>query len=265
MRVYISADIEGVAGVAHLDETIQGRPGYEQFREQMTRETAAACEGALAAGAKEILVQDAHDTGRNLLHEKLPREASLVRGWSGDPLMMVQELDREIDALLMVGYHAASSTDGNPLAHTMTSNIERLLINGETASEFMLHALCAAQLGVPTAFLAGDRAICEAARELVPGIGTVAVSRGVGGSTVAVHPGLVVERIRETVERTLGADFGACLPELPPVLEVEFSFRRHADARRAGHYPGAERESSHGVRFRTESIIEVMRMLLFIP
>ena len=119
MKVYISVDIEGVAGITHWDEATIGKPGYETFREQMTAEAAAACEGALAAGATGLLVKDAHSSGRNILPACLPESVQLIRSWSGDPLCMVEELDESFDAVAMVGYHSGAGFGGNPLAHVL--------------------------------------------------------------------------------------------------------------------------------------------------
>lgn len=92
MKVYISVDIEGVAGITHWDEAEKAHPDYPEFREQMTREAVAAIEGAQAAGAKEIWINDAHDSGRNLITSMLPADMHLIRSWAGHPLCMVQEL-----------------------------------------------------------------------------------------------------------------------------------------------------------------------------
>ena len=80
MKIYITADIEGVTGVTHWDETDKTKPDYNEFREQMTAEVVAACEGAMNAGVSEIWIKDAHASGRNLVMEKLPEIVRLVRG-----------------------------------------------------------------------------------------------------------------------------------------------------------------------------------------
>ena len=105
MKVYISADIEGVCGSTHWDEADNNKKDYTEFQKQMTAEVAAACKGAMAAGAKEIVVQDAHGTGRNITAKDLPDSVKLIRGWSGSPYAMVQELDNTFDALMFIGYH----------------------------------------------------------------------------------------------------------------------------------------------------------------
>src|SRR6478736_2093084 len=131
MKVYISVDIEGVAGITHWDETNKAHADYAEFREEMTRETIAAIEGAEAAGAREILIKDAHETGRNLITSMLPGHVRLIRSWAGHPLCMVQELDASFDAVMMVGYHAAAGSEGNSLAHTLSLDAAEIRINGK--------------------------------------------------------------------------------------------------------------------------------------
>ena len=160
MKVYISADIEGVTGASHWDETDKLKPDYNEFREQMTAEVSAACEGALQAGGTEIWVKDAHATARNLIASRLPRETRLIRGWSGHPFSMVQELDESFQALLMIGYHARAGSAANPLAHTFSGNIAGIKINGRYASELQIYAYAAGLVNVPLVFVSGDQGIC---------------------------------------------------------------------------------------------------------
>ena len=121
MRVYISADIEGVTNVTDWTETerIDGKD-YEWAREQMTREVSAACLGALEAGADEIVVKDSHDSALNLIPDKLPRGVKLIRGWAASTDSMMALVDRGFDLAFMVGYHSEGYSNKNPLAHTMT-------------------------------------------------------------------------------------------------------------------------------------------------
>ena len=130
MKVFISADIEGTAGITNWDEARKPLADYPEHRQQMTREVLAACDGANAAGAREILIKDAHATGRNILQADLPENARLVRGWSGHPMSMVQELDKSFDAALFIGYHSKAGDETNPLAHTLTLEVMRMRING---------------------------------------------------------------------------------------------------------------------------------------
>lgn len=263
MKIYISADIEGVAGIAHWDETKASSQEYAPFRERMTREVAAACRACLDAGADEIWVKDAHGNGRNLDAETLPEEVSLVRGWSGHPFSMVQELDDSFDALLLLGYHAGAGSDGNPLAHTFSGRLSSLLLNGLPASEFLVNAYAAASVGVPVPFVSGDAALCEHVREVNPGIVTWASLRGVGDSVVSLHPERARKGIAEGVRHALAGDVDRCLLTLPSMFLCEATFRHHAHAYRASFYPGAQASGSHGVRFACEAYLDLLAFLSF--
>lgn len=265
MKIYISADIEGIAGIAHWDECDRSHPDWAVFRDRMTAHVAAACEGAIASGATEILVKDAHASARNIDAAALPRCVQLIRGWSEHPLMMVQELDATFDAIGFVGYHAKAGSGANPLAHTMSSrSIHRMRLNGQTIGEYHLHAWAAGTLGVPAVFLSGDDEICAEAEALNPAITTVPTMRGIGASTVARHPDEVRDAIREGMAAALASSPAPCLvvPEGPFVFELEF--HKAARAYRASQYPGAELVDPHTVRLRCDRYIDVLRSLVFV-
>lgn len=264
MKVFISADIEGITGVTHDDEGDVRKPESTEFREQMTAEVAAACEGALAAGAAEVWVKDAHDTGRNLLAAKLPREVRLVRGWSGHPFSMAQELNSSFSAMLMIGYHSRAGRATSPLAHTMEGSAESVKLNDRFVSEFLLHAYVAASVGVPVVFVSGDQGLCDEVAAVNSAIGTVAVKQGVGDSTINIHPGRAVEMIRAGAEQALRGDLAACRIPLPERLLLEIRYRNHVRAYRAAFYPGAHRVDDFTVSFSHGNYLDVMRALLFV-
>ena len=187
MKVFISADIEGTAGIAHWNEAERTHPDWAEFRALMTGEVVAACEGARAAGATEVVIKDAHDSGRNLLLDRLPDYVRIVRGWSGHPDEMMFGIDAGFAAAIYTGYHSKAGAEGNPLAHTSNLRISRLLLNGEVASEFTFNALCAAGYGVPSVFLAGDVGICAEARAMVPGLATGGIADSIR-SPARLHP-----------------------------------------------------------------------------
>jgi len=264
MKVFISADIEGVCGTTNWDETERGKSDYDAAREQMTTEVAAACEGALEAGATEIWVKDAHSSGRNLIAGKLPEAVRLVRGWSGHPFSMVQELDDSFAAMMMIGYHSPADANTNPLAHTMNGRIARMTINGVVVSEFLLHGLAAALRNVPVVLVSGDAGLCTIVRETNPNITTVDVKRGIGNSTVNLHPRVAAARIRTGATAAIRAGgLHQCRLALPESFEVEISYRRHTDAFRNSFYPGAELVRSDTIRYRTEDYFDVLRLMLF--
>jgi D-amino peptidase len=263
MKVFISADIEGIAGITHWDEAEKPHPTYQEFRERMTDEVVAACEGAIAAGAKEILVKDAHDSGRNIIAARLPDCARLIRGWSGHPFSMVQELDASFDALLFVGYHSKAGSDDNPLAHTLRLRIAHLAINGEIASEFQIYSYAAALVKVPGVFLSGDAGICADAQRINPGIVTVPVSRGIGPSTLSIAPALAMKEIRAGVTRALQGDRAACRLTLPKHFTLEIKYTTPIDAYRASWYPGAKHAAPRTVQFESDDYFEILRAIKF--
>jgi D-amino peptidase len=265
MKIYISADIEGVCGSTHWDEADDNKKDYTEFQNQMTKEVVAACKGAIAAGAKEIIVQDAHGTGRNITAKELPDGVKLIRGWSGHPNAMVQELDKSFDALMFVGYHSRAGSSGNPLAHTMRgSYIDYLKINDYYTSEFLLHGLLAATLDVPVAFLSGDDELCKHVKNINKNISTVAVKEGVGNSTVNLHPKEAIEKIWQGVESALQSYLTKCLLPKYDKYNVELRFKKHQQAYNASFYPDCKLIDSQTINFETKDYFEVMRMMHFV-
>jgi D-amino peptidase len=265
MKIYISADMEGITGVTHWDEVDHNKSSYGQFQKQMSLEVAAACEGALEAGAKEIWVKDAHYSGRNILAEILPKGVKLIRGWSGHPYSMVQELDDSFDALMMVGYHSRAGQGGNPLAHTLSSSkLDSITINDRQTSEFFLHGNIAAKHGVPLVFLSGDVGLCEEVLEVSPGTTTVATMIGVGDSTISIQPQESLEAIKTKVKSALSGELSNCLWDHPKSFVVHIRFNKQQLAYRASHYPGAELFDPKTIAFTTKEYDEVMQLILFV-
>lgn len=264
MKIYISADIEGITGATHWDETYKKADDFKAFREQMTAEVGAACSSALESGASEIWVKDAHDTGRNVIASKLPKEIRLIRGWSGHPNMMVQEIDESFGAVMLIGYHSRAGANTSPLAHTMTGKASHIKINEKFASELLLQTYAAALVNVPLILVSGDEGICSEAKEIVPNVVAVPVMRGVGCSTISIHPQLAVEKISEAVKLALDSDPSHCQIELPKSFSVEIRYKEHFDTFRAAFFPGVKQETSHSIRFDTSDYFEVMRLLSFV-
>lgn len=265
MKIFISADIEGVTGITDWAEADLSQPDNAEFRERMTAEVVAACEGALAAGATDIVVKDAHWTGRNLLAERLPRQARLLRAWSGHPYSMVQGLDTSFHAALFVGWHSGGACGGNPLAHTLSSSrLMGIRVNGQWVSEFRLHAWAASLEGVPVAFVSGDVALCDEVHTFDPGIATVAVSRAMGAATLAEHPALMRERIRSEVERALRGPLMVRPAARPPHFEVQVVCKDHRHAWRKAFYPGARLVDPSTIGFDTDQCFELLRLLQFV-
>lgn len=263
VKIYISADIEGVAGIADWSEGDRTDPSWQEFRQRMTAEVSAACQAALEAGATDILVKDAHGSARNVLAEELPPPARLIRGWSGHPYRMVQELDESFDRALFIGWHAAAGCGGNPLAHSLSSKkLSALRVNGEPASEFLLHSYTAALVGVPICLVSGDEALCAGVQTFDERIITVPVMRGVGASSIALHPADARTAIAQGVERAMQTE--RWVPGLPDYFEVEVTYKQASAAYRSSQYPGARLMNGDTIGFSTDDWFEVMRMLIFV-
>jgi len=264
MKVYISADIEGITGIANWDEANKIKPDYQKYSKQMTEEVKAACEGAINGGAEDIFIKDAHGSGRNIIADELPQNIKLIRGWSGHPFSMVQELDESFDALIFIGYHSCGSSSANPLSHTMSSSTYNYIkLNEKVASEFLIYCYAAATVGVPLVFLSGDEGLCKEVNTINEKIRTVAVNKGSGNSVISIHPQLAIKKIKESVESILREDINKCKIDLPKHFKMELSFKDHAKAFKISFYPGVKQISSTNVVFESENYFEVLRMFSF--
>jgi D-amino peptidase len=263
MKIYISADIEGVCGTTDWDDAKKGAADYPEFQKQMTKEVEAACEGALAAGATEIYIRDAHGSARNLIAANLPQKTRVIRGWSRHPYMMMQELDASFDAALMVGYHSPAGCAGNPLAHTMSGMIAEVTINDEPASEFHINRYTALLERVPVVFLSGDQQMCDLATKAIPGLVTAAVKTGTGASTVNLHPNFAVEMIRTRVQQALQEIPVRNTDTMPDSFKVTISYKNPKDAYKASFFPGARLISPVEIGYDADTYFDVLRLFLF--
>lgn len=264
MKVFISADIEGVNNIVSWDETELKSSEYQYFRRQMTDEVIMACEGAKAAGATEIFVKDAHDYARNLILKDLPEYVKLHRGWEGCPCSMMAGLDESFDAVIFIGYHSPASSDGNPLSHTMNLRNQYVKINGILTSEFYINALYASYLNVPVAFLSGDLKLTEIVHEANKFITTVATKEGSHGAVISKHPNVTNAQIKEGVKAALSTDLSKNIVELPNHFDVEIQYKKFNDAYNASFYPGCKLVSTDTVLFSADNYYEVVRALKFI-
>ncbi len=265
MKLFISSDIEGTCGITAWEETYQEKSVYwsAYFQEQMTKEVAAACEGALNAGFTEVLVKDAHDTARNIIPGLLPKGTKLIRGWSSDGWSMMAGLQNGADAVAFTGYHAAAGCQGSPLAHSFATTVDSLTINGEAASEFTVNSYAAGLLGIPVVFISGDAAVCRQAKAMIPAITAVPVLEGKDNSTTSDHPELAISAIRQSMEQALAGDWRSCQVSMPESFEMIVRYASHAKAAFAAVYPGAERPDSRTVKFTAQDFWDVLRFMHF--
>ena len=179
MKILISVDIEGIAGVVRPEQTRRGNAEYERARVQMTAEANAAVVGALDGGATAVIVNDSHGDFANLIAESLDARAELLLGKPRD-LGMMAGIDQDCAAVFLVGWHARARTAG-VLAHTINSfAFARVMVNGTEASEATLYGAIAAEYSVPVAFISGDDVFVAETLELYPGAVAVTTKRAHG-------------------------------------------------------------------------------------
>lgn len=244
MRVFVSADMEGVTGIATPEDVVKGEPGYAAGQARMVADVNAAVEGAVEAGADEVLVNDAHFTMTNLPRADLDDRARLVRG-NSKPRSMMQGLDADHDVALMVGYHARAGTAGGVLNHTYLGwELVRVRVDGDEVGELGCNARLAGALGVPLGLVTGDDAVCREADRELPEPETVSVKTGTDRYAADCRPPAETEPdIRQAATRAVErARDGDLSP--PPVTEpatVEFDWATTNQAHRAAMMPGVER------------------------
>jgi len=263
LKVFISADIEGVAGVASSTQASSTGEEYSKARQWMTDEVLAAIRGAKAAGATEFVVADSHGSMQNLMPEKFGLETKLVRYWAR-PLGMMQGIDTSFDASIFIGYHAQAGTENAPLAHTITGTIYNLRINGVTMPEAGLNALIAGYYGVSVVLISGDEAAARQAKNLLGDIETAVVKEGVSEAVITLSPQAACKLIEEKAENALRRlkDFRPFIMQPPYKFEVDFTHEAVAEI--ATWIPGIKREASRTISYTNDDLIKTVPLLRII-
>ena len=261
LKVYISADLEGVAGLSSNSQFAETGRDYAIARRLMVAEVNAAIAGAYDAGATMVVVNDAHGSQMNLIPDELDQRASLITG-APKPLGMMQGIDRSFAAAVFIGYHARSATASAVMDHSFSGNLKSIRINGRKVGEFGLNAALAGYYGVPVVFASGDAALAREAVQFSPGIAALAVKEGIGTTAAAnLHPAQARERIRAGVARAvrLRADIPPARNEGRILLQIELLRASQADL--AVRIPGVEREGAREVRYRAPDIVAAYAMV----
>ena len=261
LKVYISADMEGIGGVATWQ--VQAAPGaseYEKFRRLMTLEVNAAIAGAFEAGATEAVVSDSHWNGQSIDVELLDPRAQLVRAMPR-PLGMMQGIDGTFDAVIFVGYHASEGTPAAILSHSMSSaRIAEIRLNGVPVPEAGFNAAVAGEFGVPVVFLSGDQAIAEQARELLGPIETVVVKRATGFySATMISPAESRRLIQEGVKRAVESRKERKPYRCTHPVKLEITFKNIVDAELVSYLPNVARPRGTTIVVELRDMIEAVR------
>lgn len=261
MKVYISADMEGITGINSLQYLFDKETEYARGRKLMMQDLNAAIAGAVEAGATEVLVNDAHGSMRNLQIEDLHEAADLVTGFPKNQLMMAG-LDASFDAALFIGYHPKDGSEGI-LSHTIMGSVIRdVVINGKSYGETGISAAIAGQYDVPIVMISGDDMLKEEARDLIPDIAFVTTKYVLSGRAAKMlHPKRTENMIKEKARSSL-LDLGSAVVfRLPETLDMEITLKDTVQADVVGIIPGLERTGATTVTYAARDIIQAHNMI----
>lgn len=259
MRVYISADIEGIGCVVRQEQSSPEGREFARARKMMTEEVNAAVKGAFDGGADEVVVADSHNVGLNLIPEDLNERASIVMG-SPRPLSMMEGIDSGFDAAFFVGYHAMAGTADSTIVHVFMGRIAEVSVNGRPVGEIGISAALAGRYGVPVALVTGDDKTAVEAREFLEGIETVEVKKGIGAYAALCLPparsrNLIYEGALKAMSRK--GDWRPFRFEGEVDLRVRFTTASAAD--RVLRIPGIERVDGCTVRFIAPDFLQAFK------
>jgi len=270
VQVFISADMEGIAGIADPRDILEDETAYARGQELMLGDVNAAIEGARSAGADEIVVNDSHWTMTNIHPAGLHKTARLIRGSSKRRLMM-QGFEPDHDVAFFVGYHAKAGTAGGVLNHTMFPQmLHKIVINGTEVGEMGINAGLPKHHSVPVGLVTGDdKTAVEAVDEFGEGnVETVAVKEGIDRFTANSKPlPQAREEIKTAAETAVGRaasnDFSQPQFDEPVGIEIEWAATNHAA--RAAELQGVDRVNGRTTRVEAatypEAYDEAMAMV----
>jgi len=265
LKVYISVDMEGIAGIVTADQLTPTGFEYERARQFMTGEALAAVAGARDAGATQIVVSDSHGNGENLLIEKFPPDVTIIRSWPR-PLMMMEGIDSTFDAAVFIGYHASTTNPAGVRAHTISSaHLAAVLLNGVPMPESGINAAIAGYYGVPIVAISGDNVAVAEAQSLIGSMEGAVVKQAISFHAAATMTPeaaqtLVRQKVKAGVQRR--ASLRPYTVKAPVRLDI--TFKNYTPAEMLSFLPNVQRTTSHSIRFDGRDILQVSRFLEFI-
>lgn len=264
LKIYISADMEGVVGAVTGEQL--GPPGfeYQRFREFMTQEVIAAIDGARAAGATEIVVSDSHGNGQNLLIEKLPKDILLIRSWPR-ALGMMHGIDDSFAGAIFIGYHSATTNPEGVRAHTLSSaRLADVQLNGRSVSEAGLNAAIAGHFNVPVIMVSGDDVVVRETTALLGNIEGAVVKWAQGfHSAKTMMPEASYQLIREKARKAVSRIKEFKPYKLPNPIRLDVRFKNYRPSEVLSFLSLVERTDAHSIRFIGKDMIEVSKFLTF--
>jgi len=265
MKIYISADMEGVVGAVTAEQLGPTGFEYQHFREFMTQEVNAAIEAAFEAGATEVVVSDSHGNGQNLLIEKLPKNILLVRAFPR-PLMMKQGIDASFDGVIFLGYHSSTTNPRGVRAHTMSSaRLADVRLNNISMSEGSFNAAIAGHFNVPIIMVSGDDAAVKEVTALLGDVEGAVVKWNYGfHSAMTMMPEAAYSLIREKVKKAIGRIKAFKPYKLKTPVQLDVRFKNYRPSEVLSYLSIVERTDAHSIRFMGKDIIGTSKFIEFI-
>jgi D-amino peptidase len=250
MKLFISADMEGVSGVYKNIQTSPNEKSWEDARKLMTDEVNAAVEGALEAGVTDVVICDSHASGENLIPESLHPGSKLVRGTT-KILGMMEGLDSSFDAVFLLGFHAKAGTKDATLPHTYSSRtVYEVRVNWKEFGETALNAALAGYFGVVVVLVSGDQSVCAEARKMIRGVTTFQTKIALSGTSVlSAVPQVVREGMRKAAKKAIERrkNVKPLRVKTPVKVEIDFITPQMADI--ACIIPWFERRGARTIRY----------------
>lgn len=260
MKIFISSDMEGTAGVVDWDHVMAGGALYPYYCQLLTNEINAAIEGAQRAGATEFLVNDSHSKMANLRPSELAGSARYLSG-RVKPMYMMQGLDESFDAVFFISYHGSMSSRGSTLSHTyFPTAFAQVKINAVIAGEAGINALVAKAYGVPVLLISGDEVTARELEPFAPSARSAIVKNSVSRfSANSLHPKEACDLISEQAYLALNALASAEQVAIttPTTMEIDFRTSDYADL--ASRVAGVTRTGDLTATITDENPLEIYR------
>ncbi|MCP4299368.1 MAG: M55 family metallopeptidase [Gammaproteobacteria bacterium] len=263
-QLFISADIEGVAGVVTRTEAHGDKRDYDKARKWMTDEVIAACNAARDSGIERVVIADSHGDGDNLLLDNLPDYVEVVRSWPRELLMMQGIEQGPFVGAALIGYHAGSRAESGIMAHTFTGDIQELCLNGEAMSETTFNAAVAGHFEVPVIMASGDDVYTTHVNDVLPEVKTATVKWAHGTlSARTLTPARACQQVADSLAEALGQKEEFELYRIDGPIQMEIELTNRVKAEILSYVPTVERVGSHRIMLEVEDIVSASRFLNF--
>ena len=264
MKIFISVDIGGTCGSTGYEMWHFNDNELEHQLRIMNDELITVCNAINDVdGTSEITIKDAFGNGTGIDITRLPANTSVIRGWDGGPMGMMQGINENYDMTMLIGYNREAYTRSTSILGRIDREITELKINGGVASEFLISYYTSLYFGVPVKFVSGDKSLCDMVEIMDSSINTVYTVEKIGASVISDTPEFVNQLIYKEAQRAMNNE-SPMIGVLPEAFEVEIEYRRSSYAYRASFYPGTILTDSRTIKYSSNDFMEVLKLLMFV-